>query len=332
MRSYRLLLCCLALIAVCALPSMGQLGVGTRAIGMGGAFTAIADDASAPYWNPAGLAKVKKFQFQLPNVQFKIDTNLDWRDVIDNPPTDDTGRLDLLRKLREDPTSVDMSINMGFAMRGLAVSIMPTVEAELDARGVTFDAVTGEPLSGTGTITGTGVAAGGVSVARSLRDGGALGVTIKSVRGIQFTQTVTYTPTSTGVDETVVKDQTDKSGLGIDLGYLRETSPNTSMGIMVRNLIEPGTPGDLSERKVNVGVAHRLPSGKVLLAADISSLFDHPNLNLGAELTTGKALSFWGGIYQRKPTLGLGINLLGLKAQFAYSPKNTSILSGSVYF
>ena len=30
--------------------------LGTRAAGMGGAFVAVADDASAVYWNPAGLA------------------------------------------------------------------------------------------------------------------------------------------------------------------------------------------------------------------------------------------------------------------------------------
>ncbi len=33
-----------------------RLGVGARALGMGEAFVAVADDASAPYWNPAGLA------------------------------------------------------------------------------------------------------------------------------------------------------------------------------------------------------------------------------------------------------------------------------------
>ena len=29
--------------------------VGARAIGMGGAFAAVSDDATAPYWNPAGM-------------------------------------------------------------------------------------------------------------------------------------------------------------------------------------------------------------------------------------------------------------------------------------
>src|SRR4030095_4738554 len=29
--------------------------VGPRAIGLGGAFTAVADDATAPFWNPAGM-------------------------------------------------------------------------------------------------------------------------------------------------------------------------------------------------------------------------------------------------------------------------------------
>ena len=32
-----------------------KIPIGARAIGMGGAFSAVADDATAPYWNPAGM-------------------------------------------------------------------------------------------------------------------------------------------------------------------------------------------------------------------------------------------------------------------------------------
>ena len=32
-----------------------KIQVGARALGMGGAFAAVADDATAPYWNPAGM-------------------------------------------------------------------------------------------------------------------------------------------------------------------------------------------------------------------------------------------------------------------------------------
>lgn len=36
-----------------------KLGVGARAVGMGSAFVAVADDASAIYWNPAGVARLQ---------------------------------------------------------------------------------------------------------------------------------------------------------------------------------------------------------------------------------------------------------------------------------
>lgn len=38
----------------------GEMGFGTRALAMGGAYTGLADDYTAIYWNPAGLGLVKK--------------------------------------------------------------------------------------------------------------------------------------------------------------------------------------------------------------------------------------------------------------------------------
>jgi len=37
-----------------------KIGVGARATAMGGAFTALADDSTSLYWNPAGLARVEE--------------------------------------------------------------------------------------------------------------------------------------------------------------------------------------------------------------------------------------------------------------------------------
>jgi long-subunit fatty acid transport protein len=39
-----------------------KMGVGARALGMGSAFTAVANDSTAAFWNPAGLAKLKKHE------------------------------------------------------------------------------------------------------------------------------------------------------------------------------------------------------------------------------------------------------------------------------
>src|SRR6185437_12221378 len=39
-----------------------NIGVGARAIGMGEAYVAQADDASSMYWNPAGLALMEERQ------------------------------------------------------------------------------------------------------------------------------------------------------------------------------------------------------------------------------------------------------------------------------
>ncbi|MBI4062852.1 MAG: UPF0164 family protein, partial [Elusimicrobia bacterium] len=37
-----------------------KIGVGARPIGLGSAYTAMANDATAIYWNPAGLGAIKK--------------------------------------------------------------------------------------------------------------------------------------------------------------------------------------------------------------------------------------------------------------------------------
>ena len=55
-----------------------DIGVGARALGMGGAYTALADDANALYWNPAGLAKLEKREFTASHAEMFESTRLDF--------------------------------------------------------------------------------------------------------------------------------------------------------------------------------------------------------------------------------------------------------------
>jgi hypothetical protein len=45
-----------------------KIGIGSRAAGMGDAFTAVADDPSAIYWNPAGMQRVKELEIMASHV------------------------------------------------------------------------------------------------------------------------------------------------------------------------------------------------------------------------------------------------------------------------
>lgn len=46
-----------------------RIGVGARALGLAGAYVAMADDGSASYWNPAGLADLNKHQLLFSHTQ-----------------------------------------------------------------------------------------------------------------------------------------------------------------------------------------------------------------------------------------------------------------------
>lgn len=52
------------------------IGVGPKSIGMGSAFTAIADDASTLYWNPGAISRLEKSQTMFSSANWLVDTNV----------------------------------------------------------------------------------------------------------------------------------------------------------------------------------------------------------------------------------------------------------------
>ena len=54
-----------------------KIGVGARAVGMGGAFVAVANDPTAIYWNPAGVASIVRREAQVSHVAWPADVTYD---------------------------------------------------------------------------------------------------------------------------------------------------------------------------------------------------------------------------------------------------------------
>ncbi|MFQ5632038.1 MAG: hypothetical protein ACE5I1_24980, partial [bacterium] len=52
-----------------------RIGAGARALALGGAFSAIADDPSAGFWNSAGLSQINNIHFTATHQRMSLDRN-----------------------------------------------------------------------------------------------------------------------------------------------------------------------------------------------------------------------------------------------------------------
>ena len=61
-----------------------KIGLGARAAGMGGAYVALADDPTAVYWNPAGIARLveDKTEVMVSHVEWPSDVNVDQAAIV----------------------------------------------------------------------------------------------------------------------------------------------------------------------------------------------------------------------------------------------------------
>jgi hypothetical protein len=59
-----------------------EIGVGARAVGMGGAFVATANDASAIYWNPAGLGNLHRPEILFVHTRWIADISFDFAGAV----------------------------------------------------------------------------------------------------------------------------------------------------------------------------------------------------------------------------------------------------------
>jgi hypothetical protein len=245
--------CTLAAIALSVTPTAHAQGVealGTRALGMGGAFVAVADDATATYWNPAGLATGPLFS-----------TVFAWQ-------TDQTGE-------KNAPPTGDLlqGAFQGGSSGILAVSTPPLGFTYYQVR-VTHLRPTGQ---GGPAVDPIGVASSltthqtGVTLVQSLSEHLHVGATLKYIRARAIVTNRLF-----GEDDAdEVKRVDDLPGItsakfDLDLGAMAVFG-RTRAGLVIRNVTEPefdatadGRVALPLQRQVRAGVAFQATDTTIL--------------------------------------------------------------------
>ena len=107
-----------------------KLNVGPRAIGMGGAFTAVADDITSLYWNPSGTANINSNEAYFNHTSLYLDINYDFAAIASNVSGFGTvgafvsvlSTSDMLVRTTDQPEGTGEYFNYGAIVVGLNYS------------------------------------------------------------------------------------------------------------------------------------------------------------------------------------------------------------------
>jgi hypothetical protein len=194
--------------------------VGIRAQGMGGAFTAVADDATASWWNPAGMAGGAYF-----NALIDTSTQRD-------PASERTAAGDPQSARRAETRSFAVAFPaLGLSAYRLRVSEIQPQTSTADSAGVRQQGGATEVRLRSLVLTQFGA-----SVGQSLGQHLVIGSTFKLVRAGAASAATTAAAGS--LDAAAAIDPSGETHAGLDVGAMAVFGP-ARIGLMVRNVKQP---------------------------------------------------------------------------------------------
>lgn len=277
-----------------------KMGVGARALGMGSAFTALADDSTASFWNPAGLARLEKAEASFMHADLTMDREYNFFNY-----------AHILKDKNGNKKGAVALSHMSFGVDGIPETRLAT--SRTDGNPLTGDEPATNP---NGSYTpGDNVWIFGYfkdtekntfgSYARRLSDKLYGGVNVKYLRQELFTNSA--------------------SSWGLDFGFMYETSEQTTIGLTFRDLGESldwdtaSGQSDSVPTTTTIGIAHKA-NEKLTLAADINKVEDmDAKLFAGAEWWLQDYAALRVGSHDGDLTLGASFKLDTWRFDYSYA-------------
>ncbi len=273
-------------VLVLAGPASAQVfeTVGVRALGMGGAFVAVANDVTAVYWNPAGLVNG-------PIVDASLQRSTTQR------PVDQGNTAAAAGGWRTSTTF------LGFAIPSLGVSYLRTRAGQAVGPTAQPGDVRQQDRPGVASVSSLALDQFGVTLLQSLLPNVVVGTTLKLARGSALTTTVPGDiALSAAFDESAQLPSGARTEFDLDAGVLAVAGP-VRFGLVGRNLRKPDfAPDDTTgagklSRQVRAGIAVTpgfVPNRTVAAQPSLTIAFD-------ADVTT----TTWAGARERHVAAGV---------------------------
>ena len=298
-----------------------RVGAGARALGMGGAFLAVSDDATAGYWNPAGLNYLKnKSVLYMHSEEQHSQVHYDFLAVA-LPQGGDEGHRSAL----------------GVSLVRLGVDDIPVTPAVSDLRpGIDFEDGDGDPSTNLPTEN-NGTWNPGERLFLS-------DFTLKSSNDFaglfSYSRDLSHKVTLGGSVKVLYRTLVGHSawGAGLDVGAMYNLKPNVSLALVAKDLTTTLVSWDTGHREsVAPSVAlggqwtHPFsPKNVITVSADVRTDFigrrvdsNFGNGSIAGELHGGleywfnNALALRTGVNGRDLTFGAGLRNKGLGVDFA---------------
>lgn len=286
-----------------------NIGIGPRAMAMGGAFVATANDATSLYWNPAGVAQARTNEALFSYTRWFADISYNWAGAM---------------------------VNMGdFGAVGLSLTYLDYGDMEV---------TTMAEQEGTGEMFTASDLSFGATYAYNLTDRFSMGMTAKYISQRIWNSSASAFAVDLGVlfvsdiygmriGATITNFGTDMKIEGKDLFVLHDIDPSVN-GNNDQILAQLNTDEFPLPLSFHVGVAKDFQIGdesRLTLGVDAA----HPNdnsesVNIGAEYAYNEAIFFRGGykslfLDNAEEGLALGVGLkhrfsnqFGIMIEYAY--------------